>query len=82
VVKVDIVHENVKNMKLEVLLNNMMLTLWDAIIRRVQWRRTSIDVDPSVVASASTTTSQSHTAPGLIYPEIQPDQMQYYPSPI
>jgi hypothetical protein len=51
------VHENSKNMKLEVPPDNTTLTLWDAITRRVQWRRTSIDVDPSVVASASTTAS-------------------------
>jgi hypothetical protein len=65
-----------KNMKLQVPLDDMMLTLQDAITRRVQWRRTSIDVDPSVVASASTTGSQPHTAPSLIFPETQPDHTQ------
>jgi hypothetical protein len=44
-------------MKLEVPPDDSTLTLWDAIIRRVQWRRTSIDVDPTTVASASTTAS-------------------------
>jgi hypothetical protein len=57
VVKVDMVHGNAKNMKLEVPSDDTMLTLWDAITRRVQWRRTSIDVDPSAAASASTTAS-------------------------
>jgi hypothetical protein len=33
------------------------LTMQDAITRRVQWRRTSINVDPSAAASASTTLS-------------------------
>jgi hypothetical protein len=35
VVKVDIVHENVKNIKVEVALDDMTLTLWDAITKRV-----------------------------------------------
>jgi hypothetical protein len=35
VVKVDIVHENVKNIKVEVPLDDMTLTLWDAITKRV-----------------------------------------------
>jgi hypothetical protein len=36
--------------------DDTMLTMCDAITRRIQWR-TSIDVDPSTIASASTTTS-------------------------
>jgi hypothetical protein len=47
VVKVDMVHENMKNLNLEVPPDNTTLTLQDAVTRRVQWRRTSIDVDPS-----------------------------------
>jgi hypothetical protein len=35
VVKVDVVHENTKNMKLEVPLDDTTLILWDAITRRV-----------------------------------------------
>ncbi len=72
VVKVDMVHENSKELKLEMPLDDTTLTLRDADTRRVQWRRTSIDVDPSVVASASTTASQQHTAPGSIFPKTQP----------
>jgi hypothetical protein len=64
------VYENVKNMKLEVTLDDTMLTLWDAITRRVQWR-TYIIVDPSATASAQTTASQPNTAPGLIFPETR-----------
>jgi hypothetical protein len=45
------VYENVKNMKLEVPPHDKTLTLQDVITRRVQWRRTSIDVDLSVIAS-------------------------------
>jgi hypothetical protein len=51
------VHENSKNMMLEVPPYDMTLTLQDAITRRVQWRKTSIDVDPSVAPSMSTTAS-------------------------
>jgi hypothetical protein len=57
VVKVNMVHENLKDLKLEVPLDDTTLTMWDAVTRRVQWRRTSIDVDPSTAASASTTPS-------------------------
>jgi hypothetical protein len=35
VVKADMVHENSKDMKLEVPPDDTMLTLWDAFIRRV-----------------------------------------------
>jgi hypothetical protein len=74
VVKLDMVHENAKKMKLEMLPYDTMLNLWDAITRRAQWRRTSIDVDPSVVAATSATTSQPHPAPpGSIFPETQTD---------
>jgi hypothetical protein len=76
VVKVDIVYENTKNIKLEVPPYDTTLTLWDAITRRVQWR-TYIDVDPSAPASVLTTTSQSNTAPGSIFPKARPS-----PSPI
>jgi hypothetical protein len=48
-----------------------MLVVWDAINRRVQWRRTYIDVDPSVAASAPTTARQPNTAPGSIFPETR-----------
>jgi hypothetical protein len=58
VVKVYMVHENMKNLNLEVTPDDTTLTLWDAVTRRVQWRRTSIDVDPATV-SASTTPSLS-----------------------
>jgi hypothetical protein len=57
VIKVDMVHENSKDLKLEVPLDDMTLTMRDAVTRRVQWRRTSIDVDRSIAASASTTLS-------------------------
>jgi hypothetical protein len=77
VVKVDMVHKNSKNLKLKVPPDDTTLTMWDAITRRVQWRRTSIDVEPSAVASVSTTLSHSNTAPTSIFPETCPP-----PSPI
>jgi hypothetical protein len=53
-VKVDMVHDNSKDLKLEVPLDNMTLTMRDVVARRVQWRWTSIDVDPSAAASVLT----------------------------
>jgi hypothetical protein len=66
VVKVDMVHENVKNLNLEVAPDDTALTLWDAVARRVQWRRTSIVVDLAAIL-VSTTPRQSlpHTIPSL-----------------
>jgi hypothetical protein len=71
VVKVDMVHENSKDLKLEVPTDNTMLTMRDAVTRRVQWRQTSIDVDPSVLASVSPTPSQLNTSPALIFLETR-----------
>jgi hypothetical protein len=67
------VHENSKNLKLEVPPYDTMLTLRDAITKRVQWRRTSIHVDPSAVASVSATASHMNTAPASIFPDTQRD---------
>jgi hypothetical protein len=71
VVKVNMVHENSKHLKLEVPTDEMTLTMWDAVTRRVKWRRTSIDVDISVATSALTTASQPNTAPALIFPKTR-----------
>jgi hypothetical protein len=69
VVKVDMVHDNLKDLKLEVPPHDTMLTMRDVVTRRVQWRQTSIDVAPSVVASASTTLSQPNISPASIFPD-------------
>jgi hypothetical protein len=71
VVKVDMVHENSKDLKLKVPLDDTMLTMRDIVTRRVQWRWTSIDVDPSVVVSASTTPSQLNTSLASIVHEAR-----------
>jgi hypothetical protein len=66
-VKVDMVYENSKNLKLEVPSDDMTLTLRDAITKRVPWR-TSIDVDPSATTSVSATASQPNTTLASIFP--------------
>jgi hypothetical protein len=71
VVKVDMVHENSKDLKLEVPLDDTTLTMQDAVTRRVQWRWTSIDVDPSTAVLASTNPSQTNTSPMLIFPKTR-----------
>jgi hypothetical protein len=60
VVKVDMVYENAKNMKLEVPPNDMMLALWDAITKRVRWMKSAIDVNPSTIASASSSMDEDY----------------------
>jgi hypothetical protein len=86
VVKVDMVHDNLKYLKLEVSLDDTTLTMRDAVSIRVQWRQTSIDVYPSVAASVSTTLSQPNTSHVLICPETRlppsPNQKQLCMSPI
>jgi hypothetical protein len=64
VVKVGVVHENVKNLNLDVEPNDTTLTLPDAVTRSVQWRRTSIDIDPAAISASTTKSlSQQHTIP-------------------
>jgi hypothetical protein len=57
VVMVDMVHDNSKDLKFEVPPDITTLTMRGAVTRRVQWRWTSIDVDPLAATSASTTPS-------------------------
>jgi hypothetical protein len=68
VVKVDMVHENTKNLNLEVSPDDTTLTLRVAVTRRVQWR-TSIDVDPAAISASTTPSlSQQHTIPSQSQP--------------
>jgi hypothetical protein len=63
VVKVDMVHENEKNLNLEVAPDDTSLALC-AVTRRVRWRRTSIDVDPTAISASTTPSlSQQYTIP-------------------
>jgi hypothetical protein len=72
-VKVDMVHENAKNFNLEVAPVDTTLTLWDAVTRRVQWRRTSIDVDLATISASTTPSlSQQHTIPSQSQPHTIP----------
>jgi hypothetical protein len=57
VVKVDMMHDNSKDVKLEMPPDDTTLTIRDVVTRRVQWRWTSIDIDPSTIASLLTTPS-------------------------
>jgi hypothetical protein len=79
VVKVDMVHENSKDLKLEVPPNDTTLTMRDAVVRRVQWRWTSIVIDPAAAALAL-------TSPALMSPEarlpLSPNPEQLVLSPI
>jgi hypothetical protein len=63
------VHDNSKGLKLKVPPDYKTLTMRDAVTRRVQWRRTSIDINPSAAASASTTPSQPNTSPASMSPK-------------
>jgi hypothetical protein len=73
VVKVDMVHDSAKNLNLEVPPDDTTLTLRDAMTRRVQWRRTSIDVDPAVISASTTPSlSQQHTIPSQSQPHTIP----------
>jgi hypothetical protein len=81
VVKVDMVHKNSKDLKLEVQQDNTTVNMRVAVTRRVQWRWTSIDVDPLAAASVSTTASQPNTSPTLIFPKtrLSPSTIQEQP---
>jgi hypothetical protein len=72
VVKVDMVHNNAKNLNLELPPDDTTLTLRDAVTRRVQWR-TSIDVDPAAISALTTPSlSQQHTIPSQSQPHTIP----------
>jgi hypothetical protein len=58
VVKIDLLHEFAKNIKLDVPPDDMTTTLRDAVARRVQWWRAGIDIDPADADSVPTTEPQ------------------------
>jgi hypothetical protein len=47
------VHDNSKDLKLEVPQDDTTLTMRDVVARRFQWRWTTIDIDSTAVALAS-----------------------------
>jgi hypothetical protein len=63
VVKVDMVHDNSKDLKLKMPSDDTTLTMWEAVTITVQWRWTSIDIDQSAATSASTTPSPPNSRP-------------------
>jgi hypothetical protein len=76
------VYENVKNLNFEVAHDDTTLTLWDAVTRMGQWRRTSIDVDPAaILASITPSLSQQHTIPSLLPPHNTPSQSRMQTTP-
>jgi hypothetical protein len=71
VVKVDMVHDNSKDLKPEVPPDDVTLTMQDTVTRQDQWRWTSIDIDPSATTLASTTPSQPNISPASMSPEAR-----------
>jgi hypothetical protein len=78
VVKVNKVHDNSKDLKLKVPQDDTTLTMQDAVARRVQWRWTTIDIDPTVVASASTSPA-SMSPEARLPPSKNPEQLNLSP---
>jgi hypothetical protein len=65
------VHENSKDLKPELPPDNITLTMRHTVTRRVQWRWTFIDINPSAATSASTTPSQLNISPALMSPKAR-----------
>ena len=90
VVKVDMVHDNAKDLKLEVPPDDTTLTLRDAVTRRNQWRRTLIDVDPALASVLSTPSqpplplipTDNVTRPASIIPEPRSQSLPISDQPL
>jgi hypothetical protein len=85
VVKIDLLHEFAKNIKLDVPPDDMTTTLRDAVARRVKWRRAGIDIDPADADSVPTTEPQpqSFAVPPTFsepWPQL-PDTWEALPDP-
>ncbi|PUZ57967.1 hypothetical protein GQ55_5G472400 [Panicum hallii var. hallii] len=85
VVKIDLLHEFAKDIKLDVPPDDMTTTLRDAVARRVQWRRAGIDIDPEDADSVRTTEPQPQSPPlppMFSEPRPQlPDPWEEFPDP-
>jgi hypothetical protein len=77
-IKVDMVHDNLKDLKLEVPPDDTILTMQDAVARRVQWRRTTIDIDPAAAASALTSPTLM-SSDARLPPSPNPEQLVLSP---
>jgi hypothetical protein len=73
-VKVDMVHDNSKDLKFEVAPDDTTLTMQDAVARRVQRRQTSIVIDPAAAASALTSPA-SMSPEAHLPPAPNPEQL-------
>jgi hypothetical protein len=85
VVKIDLLHEFAKDIKLDVPPDDMTTTLRDAVARRVQRRRAGIDIDPADADSVRTTEPQPQSPPlppTFSEPRPQlPDPWEAFPDP-
>jgi hypothetical protein len=79
VVKVDMVYDNMKGLKLEVPPDNMMLTMRDVVAGRVQWRRTSIVINPAA-ATSMLTSPTSMSLEARLPPSPNPKQLVLSPT--
>jgi hypothetical protein len=74
------VHDNSKDLKLEVPPDDTTLTMWDVVDRRVQWRWTSIVIDPAAAVAASASTSPALMSPkARLPPSPNPNQLVLSP---
>jgi hypothetical protein len=78
VVKVDMVHDNSKDLKLKVPLDDTTLTMQDAIARRVQWRWTTIDIY-QVAATSALTSPASMSLEARLPSSPNPEQLVLSP---
>jgi hypothetical protein len=72
------VHDNLKDLKLEVPPDDTTPTMQDTVARRVQWRWTSIVIDPAAVALASTSTALM-SPEARLPPSPNPEQLVLSP---
>jgi hypothetical protein len=72
------VNGNSKDLKLEVPPDNTTLTMRDVVVRRVQWRWTTIDIDLAAAALASTSPS-SMSPEARLPPSPNPEQLVLSP---
>jgi hypothetical protein len=78
-VKMDMVHDNSKGLKLEVPLDDTTLTMRDAVAKRVQWRRTTIDIDLAAATALALTSPSSMSPEARLPPSPNPEQLVLSP---
>jgi hypothetical protein len=78
-VKMDMVHDNSKGLKLEVPLDDTTLTMRDAVAKRVQWRWTTIDIDLAAATALALTSPSSMSPEARLPPSPNPEQLVLSP---